>query len=64
MAEASLWDGVLIVGGTVLVWRLVLKPFVAWLEKPGSFRGIKVVPSRKDPPVWDEVGVGFEDPDV
>lgn len=48
LAEASLWDGVFIIGGTVLIWYVVAKPFIAWLNKPGSFRGFKVVPKEEE----------------
>lgn len=43
MEQASLWDGVLIIGGTIAFWYLVAKPLLAWSDFM-SFKGFKVVP--------------------
>lgn len=48
MTQATLLDGILIIGGTVAFWRWVAKPLLAWSDFR-SFRGVRVVPKDPEP---------------
>lgn len=56
MSQASLFDLVFIVGGTVACWYLIFKPLIGWLQGPGVFKGFKVVPKDQYDPGWDADG--------
>ncbi len=56
-----MWRILGIVGGTIAVWKWVLKPAHRWTQTT-SFRGLRVMPKKRPGPVFDEVGTGMRDP--